>query len=71
MSKWYTEAFFYHIYPLGLCGAELENPALKGEDAAEISIDAHGFQRATDLLNREDSNIYAHNGRFSFPVSPA
>lgn len=41
------------------------------DDAAEISIDAHGFQRATDLLNREDLNIYAYNGRFSFPVSPA
>ncbi|MDA3941385.1 MAG: alpha-amylase family glycosyl hydrolase [Spirochaetia bacterium] len=28
MNIWYEEAFFYHIYPLGLCGAEPENPAL-------------------------------------------
>ena len=23
---WYDEAIFYHIYPLGLCGAPTENP---------------------------------------------
>ena len=22
---WYDEAIFYHIYPLGLCGAEKQN----------------------------------------------
>lgn len=25
MSKWYNEAVFYHIYPLGLTGAPKEN----------------------------------------------
>ena len=25
MSKWYETAAFYHIYPLGLCGAPREN----------------------------------------------
>ena len=25
MSKWYETAVFYHIYPLGLCGAPREN----------------------------------------------
>lgn len=25
MAHWATQAFFYHIYPLGLCGAPLEN----------------------------------------------
>jgi glycosidase len=25
MEKWYDNAVFYHIYPLGLCGAEKEN----------------------------------------------
>ena len=28
MNKWYETAVFYHIYPLGLCGAPREN---KGE----------------------------------------
>lgn len=27
MSKWYDEAVFYHIYPLGLCDAPRENSA--------------------------------------------
>ena len=26
MSKWFETAAFYHIYPLGLCGAPAENP---------------------------------------------
>ena len=25
MSKWYNEAVFYHVYPLGLTGAPKEN----------------------------------------------
>ena len=25
MSKWYNEAVFYHIYPLGLTGAPKDN----------------------------------------------
>ncbi|MFO7780651.1 MAG: alpha-amylase family glycosyl hydrolase, partial [Spirochaetia bacterium] len=27
MKHWWQDAFFYHIYPLGFCGAEAENPA--------------------------------------------
>ena len=27
MKHWWQDAFFYHIYPLGFCGAEPENPA--------------------------------------------
>ena len=26
MSKWFERAAFYHIYPLGLCGAPAVNP---------------------------------------------
>lgn len=26
MNHWWQDAFFYHIYPLGFCGAEAENP---------------------------------------------
>lgn len=32
MSKWFETASFYHIYPLGLCGAPFENPRDAGTE---------------------------------------
>ena len=28
MMKWYDQAVFYHIYPLGLCGCAKENTGI-------------------------------------------
>ncbi|MDA3941386.1 MAG: hypothetical protein PF693_19115 [Spirochaetia bacterium] len=38
------------------------------DNIVEIVIDAHGFKKATDLLNCEDPVIYSLNGKFSFSI---
>ena len=45
MSKWYEESIFYHIYPLGLCGAPRTN-----EDRREGKI-SHRLEKLYPWLN--------------------
>lgn len=37
---WAQDAVFYHIYPLGLCGAPSENPPTAAEQSAESRLEA-------------------------------
>ncbi|MFP4566762.1 MAG: alpha-amylase family glycosyl hydrolase, partial [Spirochaetaceae bacterium] len=50
MKHWWQDAFFYHIYPLGFCGAEPENPA-PGQGMGP-GADAGGAGGAPDRLAR-------------------
>lgn len=42
--KWYDEAVFYHIYPLGLCGCKKENDGVR-EEHFENSPNGQSMQR--------------------------
>ena len=35
--KWYDEAVFYHIYPLGLCGCKKENDGVREEHFEKLT----------------------------------
>ncbi|MBQ0059339.1 MAG: alpha-amylase [Lachnospiraceae bacterium] len=48
MAKWYEQAVFYHIYPLGLTGAPFNNDCL-GKSAEELAK-PHRFEELFDWI---------------------
>ena len=42
--KWYDEAVFYHIYPLGLCGCKKKNDVY-GKNILKNSPNGQSMQR--------------------------